>query len=611
MLPSTQIPAFLSGRRIVVVAGCLVLFVLLYETSYFIDTTPSHAFEESKATLSLPPSPDLNDGNFHWQDVKIHYPVISLIPLPTGQVSPVPRIQHAFGRESQAAKTTRVERQAAVKEAFEHAWSGYRSRAWMADEVAPLSGGSNNFFGGWAASLVDALDTLWIMEMGDEFAEAVAAIETIDFTTTDETTLNLFETTIRYMGGFLGAYDLSGGTYPTLLRKAMELGEMLLVAFDTPNHMPITRWEWKRSKNGERTEASANTLVAEIGSLTLEFTRLSQLTGDMRYYDAVQRITNHFDEQQMTTKLPGMWPVLVNARDLKFGEDTGYTLGAMADSLFEYFPKEHMLLGGQSQQYRKLYERAAEVFSKYNFYRPMVKDEADILFSGGVRADGSGATPVLDTSEQHLVCYAGGMVAIAARIFDRPEDLATARKLTDGCIWAYDSMPNGLMAEVAHFTPCASKGGRCPWEEEKWHSSVMAYESDSDRASGLSYAERVDIRIKNERLPPGYSHIDDRRYILRPEAIESVFVLYRITGDMKYQDAAWRMFQAIEKHTRTEIANAALDDITASPPTKSDRMESFWMAETLKYFYLVFAEPDLVSLDHYVLNTEAHPLKRS
>lgn len=80
-------------------------------------------------------------------------------------------------------------------------------------------------------------------------------------------------------------------------------------------------------------------LVAEIGSLTLEFTRLSQLTGDGRYFDAVQRIMDHFDDQQNHTKLPGMWPVIVNAKDTDFGSDTGYTLGAMADSLMNIYPR--------------------------------------------------------------------------------------------------------------------------------------------------------------------------------------------------------------------------------------------------------------------------------
>lgn len=127
---------------------------------------------------------------------------------------------------------------------------------------------------------------------------------------------------------------------------------------------------------------------------------------------------------------------------------------------------------------------------------------------------------------------------------------------------------------------------------------------------------------------PGFTEIEDTRYHLRytplspfpqikfpltttsPEAIESIFILYRITGDQTLQDSAWRMFQSIAHHTEAQYGNAALEDITKLPPPKADTMESFWTAETLKYFYLIFSEPDVISLDKYVLNTEAHPFKR-
>lgn len=87
----------------------------------------------------------------------------------------------------------------------------------------------------------------------------------------------------------------------------------------------------------------------------------------------------------------------------------------------------------------------------------------------------------------------------------------------------------------------------------------------------------------------------------RPEAIESVFIMYRITGDKELQDAAWRMFQSIQKMTRTEYAHAAIEDVRNPKSEQLDYMESFWLAETLKYFYLIFSDPDLVSLDDYVL----------
>ncbi|KAF6224707.1 hypothetical protein HO173_012864 [Letharia columbiana] len=70
------------------------------------------------------------------------------------------------------------------------------------------------------------------------------------------------------------------------------------------------------------------------------------------------------------------------------------------------------------------------------------------------------------------------------------------------------------------------------------------------------------------------------------------------------------MFSNIERNTRTEFGNAMISDVRIDKSAKQNKMESFWMAETLKYFYLIFSEPSVVSLDEYVLNTEAHPFRR-
>ena len=88
--------------------------------------------------------------------------------------------------------------------------------------------------------------------------------------------------------------------------------------------------------------------------------------------------------------------------------------------------------------------------------------------------------------------------------------------------------------------------------------------------------------------------------------------MYRITGDPIWQDKGWAMWQAVIRATQTEIGHSAIFDVTTSDkhPQETDSMESFWLAETLKYFYLLFAEPDVISLDDWVLNTEAHPFRR-
>ena len=551
-------------------------------------------------SLSNAPQPGVdtpNDGFTHWTKTRERYPVRSFTTLPSGLPQKLPILQHDFGMESEEDKQKREERLAAVKETFMHTWKGYKASAWMRDELAPVTGGYITSFGGWAATLVDTLDTLYIMGMDDELEAAVDAVSRIDFTTAEADMLNVFETTIRYLGGFLGAYDLSNGKYSILLEKAKELGEVLYSAFDTPNRMPVTRWYWKEAS--KKQEAGENTLIAEIGSLTLEYTRLSQLTGDPKYYDAIQRISDAFEKAQSKTLVPGLWPVLVNAQSMKFKDDF-FTLGGMADSLYEYFPKQHMLLGGLNQQYRKMYEKAVVVMKKTLFFRPMIPGDHDILISGNARYSTKLRNTQRDPQGQHLGCFAGGMVAIGAKLFDRPDELTVARKLVDGCIWAYDSMVTGIMPETFHMVACEDPS-HCIWDESKWHEAITTRQRDDEQTKKMNPEERLAYMIHIRRLSPGFSDIGDRRYILRPEAIESVFILYRLTGDRSLQDTAWRMFEAIEKHTRTDIANAAITDVTIEHPQKDNRMESFWLAETLKYFYLVFSEPDVVSLDEYVL----------
>lgn len=435
------------------------------------------------------------------------------------------------------------------------------------------------------------------MGLKEEFEEAVNASMAIDLGSCTTDTVNVFETTIRHLGGFLSAYDLSGDK--RLLDKAKEFGEMLLKAFDTPNRMPITRWRPQEALLGPQV-ADPTVLVAEIGSLSMEFTHLSQLTGDMRFYDAVARIMKLFAAQQEETHLPGMFPVSVNGQDADFTRDTFFTLGAMSDSLYEYFPKMHALLGGTESIYSKLYKRSMTAAVKYNLWRPMTPDEADILISGGVRVD-MGKAPELESQGQHLVCFAGGMFALGGKLFRDEEHGKIARKLTEGCIWTYRNMPLGIMPEIFSMLPCERKEGSCPWDEEKWQGEI-------NRLGGG----------RGEILPKGFTAVWDRRYLLRPEAIESVFILWRTTGDRKFLDAAWEMFESIISVTTTELGNAAISDVLKTKEevekgeeVRMDSMESFWGAETLKYFFLIFEEVDKISLDEWVFNTEAHPFRRA
>jgi hypothetical protein len=122
------------------------------------------------------------------------------------------------------------------------------------------------------------------------------------------------------------------------------------------------------------------------------------------------------------------------------------------------------------------------------------------------------------------------------------------------------------MPEVSHLLKCANTT-TCVWDEKEWLEGIASRTSEN--------AEEKDPikNIANLRLPSGFTSIDDRRYILRPEAIESVFVMYRITGEQQWQAAAWDMWTAIQRSTDTDIGNSALVDVSADSPPRADSME--------------------------------------
>merc|ERR1712083_1140837 len=96
----------------------------------------------------------------------------------------------------------------------------------------------------------------------------------------------------------------------------------------------------------------------------------------------------------------------------------------------------------------------------------------------------------------------------------------------------------------------------------------------------------------------------------RPEAVETFFVLWYYTRDPKWRDIGWEVFKAFEQHAAMGSGWAALSDVENPKKKRDDKMESFVLAETMKYLFLLFSNDDPIPLEKYVMNTEAHPLER-
>ncbi|CAG8961451.1 hypothetical protein HYFRA_00013902 [Hymenoscyphus fraxineus] len=542
----------------------------------------SRAYHELQTALCISNqtshSQNRQNEKFRWSEVPHNYPIPkeSLISLPR----PLPRdgipgIQKGIERESREEKKERLRKLEVIRGNFSRAFIGYKGRAELRDGVGLVSRGDDGE-GGWGVGLIDSLDTIWLMDLKEDFDTAIKSIFKIDFTTSPAKTINIFQTTTRILGGLLGAYDISHSLYPELLEKAIEVGDMLCTAFDTPSHLPVPHLNFQSAKDWKKQDESEGFMgVPEMASVTLEFTRLSQ----------------------DRTKTPGLWPI-GNATKGKVDSSETVEFGVGGEGgVYEGLMKGYILLGGGLQQYRKMYEYAMMAMRRNIFYRTMTTENLVILFAGTVDTDGK--TPVEDfvtePRAKNLECFAGGMVAMGAKIFGNDADLEIGRQLIEGCLWANEVMPPGIMPEIIHAVPCENKSN-CTWQEKKWHDAVNASYNGS---------ETVEEKIQMHGLAPGIAKVDDAR----SEAIQSLFILYRITGDPKLRERAWTMFNTIMKHT-TGIAHTALDDVTILSQPKADRMESFWMAETLKYFYLIFEDPSIVSLDGYVFNTAAHPMRR-
>lgn len=209
-----------------------------------IDNLPEEIDHGGTGRLSVQEHP--NGPAAHWVKTPERFPVApgELITLPKEASKAMPKLQAKAKDETSEDKQERLQRLSAVKAEFKHAWAGYKKVAMGHDEIKPLTESFDDPFNGWGATMIDSLDTLWIMDLKDEFSEAIDAVKKIDFTTSPREDIPVFETVIRYLGGLLGAYDISGQKYEVLLEKAEQLAEVLIGAFDTPNRMPVLYYRW-------------------------------------------------------------------------------------------------------------------------------------------------------------------------------------------------------------------------------------------------------------------------------------------------------------------------------------------------------------------------------
>ncbi|KAG8747223.1 maturation of Asn-linked oligosaccharides protein [Ceratobasidium sp. 414] len=452
---------------------------------------------------------------------------------------------------------------AIASDVFKAAYADYKKYAWGHDSLAPISKAPVDDRNGWGASIVDAMSTAKVMGLDDIYNEAVNFSLAIDFSNSKTSdNVSLFESTIRYLGGLISAYELGGKKDIGLIARAKELGDKLAYAWVGANDFPYNSNDF-----------SSNHPVVEQSGIVLEWAKLSDYTGNETYRRLTEKSMNRVGINP--APLPGL---PAQGIDPSTGLPVGdyITWGGGSDSYFEYLIKYGRLSNNANPAWTSRWLTAVDSSIRHLAQTAVNTNVSDLLYlgdytGGRVRHIGS-----------HLACFHGGNWIMGGRLTGNDTIFNYGLRLTEACWNTYQRTITGIGPEVfAYMGPDGNWTGSTPSSQD-----VAFYKQNGFYVySGYAY------------------------YDLRPEVLESNFYAWRATGDIKYYNRAVAGLESIKKYCRPGVGVAGIGDVRSTNSGYIDHTESFFFAEVMKYIYLTFAEPSVIDLDKYVINTEAHPFE--
>ena len=474
-----------------------------------------------------------------------------------------------------------------VKETFNKAWNDYKSICFGQDELFPNGKRCRNWIG-LGLTIIDAIDTMYIMNYNyDEFNVAKEFISnTLNFN--KNVSVSFFETIIRCIGTMITLFDFTNDElYLNHLRILMD---NLLPAFNTDGlGFPASDINLLTGDIHISNCDGKCVVFADIASIQLEFNAACDRLKDYKYCAKSDHVINMIDPNHFEYSLigeqiiAGHYPIMIGL-DGTFASNI-YRWGAMGDSFYEYLLKlwiyeefsrklkakqfGYFYDENRAKQYKRMYITAVDTMLE-TLYK---KNEYSNLYYIA-EIDKNNFLAKMD----ELACFVGGNLALASYrniTGDSKKSekyLNAAIELTETCYQMWHETKSGLAPEYVIF----SKNGMHP-------------------GGGADY------------------------YLLRPETVESLFYLYRITNNEKYRKYGYEIYESIERNCRIDNKKGKgyvpIDKVNSNKarPFKSGLdhvmvMHSFFLSETLKYLYLLFSDEQLIPLDKYVFNTEAHPI---
>ena len=486
---------------------------------------------------------------------------------------------------------------------------------------------------GWI--IVDALDTLMLMNLTTELDNARKWVST-SLTYDQDHDVNTFETTIRMLGGLLSAHYLST-TFPNMapiasgaipvsedlyLEKATDLADRLLGAYESKSGIPYASVNLHTMHGIASHDDGGASSTAEATSLQLEMKYLAKLTGEVHYWEKAEKVMTVVDDN---AEKDGLLPIFIYADKGNF-RGNNIRLGSRGDSYYEYLIKQYLQTSKQEPIYQEMWDQSLAGVQKHL----ITYSRSANLTVLGERPNGLAGN--LSPKMDHLVCFMPGTIALGATNglplseaqqlptwgAKQEKEMELARQLMKTCWGMYKVTSTGLAPEIAHF---------------ELHEPV-AMMQDGILSSPDTLSAEPDAAWKSDYIIKGA----DSHNLQRPETVESLFYMWRITGDEMYRTWGWEMFESFVLHTAVENDGgfSSIHNVNQIPSPSRDNMESFWLvsnfsssfcfflpltlpspssyihtdaphqAETLKYFYLLFGPNDVLPLDKVVFNTEAH-----
>uniref|UniRef100_K3WIG8 alpha-1,2-Mannosidase n=1 Tax=Globisporangium ultimum (strain ATCC 200006 / CBS 805.95 / DAOM BR144) TaxID=431595 RepID=K3WIG8_GLOUD len=402
--------------------------------------------------------------------------------------------QYVLGAATRVGEDERLLLVETVKDMFYHAYFGYLENAFPLDALLPISCRGETFELGkiQMLTLIDTLDTLAILEDATEFQRAVKlVISRADFNL--DTEVSVFETTIRVLGGLLSAHlfaiDEKLALYPPevyqneLLELAVDLGERLMPAFKTATGIPYGTVNLRNGvPEGETPIAS----TAGAGSLSMEFTMLSVLTGDVKYANAARGAVRALFQRRSTLGLLG------KHIDTRTGDwtETISGPGSNSDSFYEYLLKMYMTFNDEESL--AMFATVYPAVLQHNLHGDWYTDVS--MWNGC----GNGAVLF-----ENLVAFWPGMQVSVGHFHSATKSINSFYR-----VWReYGFIPEQF--NVLEWKPLRGRGSQYPLRPELIESTFYMHEATNDSSWLRAGAHFVHSLQKHSKTKCGYATIAD------------------------------------------------------------------------------------------------------